>query len=240
MFLLRVSAKEAKGLIASIRHDNCRNSISTRWHVGKVGVQGPSVLWLFCWGKTGMGSNEAAEDARRVFDKLFWVNFKEFDSRIDHKWARGERYRTGNVSIGRVEKRLDELFGDLQKEHIGTFGFHLPEEVSDIGALVEGSVHPVQVNAYERNPEARRLCIAHYGTSCYICCFNFGTFYGEVAEGFIHVHHLRPLSEVRAEYTVDPIEDLRPVCPNCHAVLHLRKPAFSIHDLKAFRSNRPG
>ncbi len=36
-----------------------------------------------------------------------------------------------------------------------------------------------------------------------------------MGEGFIHVHHLKPLSEVGYEYRVDPIRDLRPVCPNC-------------------------
>ena len=42
---------------------------------------------------------------------------------------------------------------------------------------------------------------------------------GREAEGYIHVHHLRGLSDVGGEYVVDPVNDLRPVCPNCHAVL---------------------
>ena len=50
---------------------------------------------------------------------------------------------------------------------------------------------------------------------------NFGAVYGEEATGYIHVHHLRPLAEIGREYVVDPVEDLRPVCPNCHAVVHL-------------------
>ena len=58
--------------------------------------------------------------------------------------------------------------------------------------------------------------------------------YGEVAEGLIHVHHLRSLSEVGEEYIVDPIADLRPVCPNCHAVLHTRTPPFSIEEVVTF------
>jgi predicted HNH restriction endonuclease len=28
--------------------------------------------------------------------------------------------------------------------------------------------------------------------------------------------------------------DLRPVCPNCHAVLHHRVPAFSIEEVRTF------
>lgn len=112
----------------------------------------------------------------------------------------------------------------------------LPEEIAATteAELVEGAVCRVSVNAYERNPEARRRCIEYYGTSCTICDFNFGALYGEVAEGYIHVHHLRPLSEIGNEYVVDPVEDLRPVCPNCHAVLHRRIPAYSIQEVRTF------
>jgi 5-methylcytosine-specific restriction protein A len=40
------------------------------------------------------------------------------------------------------------------------------------------------------------------------------------------------LSEVSGEYIVDPVEDLRPVCPNCHAVLHLGGSCRSIENVK--------
>lgn len=110
----------------------------------------------------------------------------------------------------------------------------LPEEVAESPALVEGAVTRVWVNAYERNPEARWQCIEAHGTDCCICGFSFGEVYGEVAEGYIHVHHLRPLSEIRGEYEVDPVEDLRPVCPNCHAVLHLGGQCRSIDEVRQF------
>lgn len=107
-----------------------------------------------------------------------------------------------------------------------------PEEVPFAGVYREGSVSKVTVNAYERNAAARQRCIQHYGTDCCVCGFSFGRTYGMVVEGLIHVHHLRPLSEIGADYTVDPVADLRPVCPNCHAVLHSRTPAFSIEEVK--------
>lgn len=97
----------------------------------------------------------------------------------------------------------------------------LAEEVTVSGGLIEGAVCQVIVNAYERNPIARTRCIAHYGPSCVVCGFDFGAVYGPLAEGFIHIHHLKPLSQIGAEYEVDPVADLRPVCPNCHAVIHL-------------------
>ena len=57
--------------------------------------------------------------------------------------------------------------------------------------------------------------------------------YGDMGDGFIHVHHLKDLATIGEEYEVDPIEDLRPVCPNCHAMLHRTVPAMSIEDLRA-------
>lgn len=110
----------------------------------------------------------------------------------------------------------------------------IPEEVLDAEHLREGAISVIQVNAYERNREAREQCLAHYGTSCCICGFSFEATYGEVAREYIHVHHLRELSMIGGEYVVDPVEDLRPVCPNCHAVLHLRRPAFSIAEVRTF------
>lgn len=96
---------------------------------------------------------------------------------------------------------------------------------------MEGSTMTVSVNVYERNPKARMECIKYYkGYTCQVCGFDFKKFYGDIGESFIHVHHIKPLSEIEEEYEVNPKEDLIPVCPNCHAMLH-RKP-ISIEDLK--------
>jgi hypothetical protein len=110
----------------------------------------------------------------------------------------------------------------------------IPEEIHRPSRLFEGAIRFVAVNVYERSLEARRRCIEHYGESCFVCGFSFAAVYGSVAEGLIHVHHLRALSEIRGEYEVHPIEDLRPVCANCHAVLHRREPAYSIKEVQAF------
>jgi hypothetical protein len=110
----------------------------------------------------------------------------------------------------------------------------LPEEVPTGSIYTEGSVQRILVNRYERDPHAREECIRHYGTACFVCGFDFGAVYGEVMMGFIHVHHLTPLSGLGADYEVDPIRDLRPVCPNCHAVLHRREPPYSPEEVQQF------
>lgn len=86
---------------------------------------------------------------------------------------------------------------------------------------------------YERNPHARKECLKHYGFSCTICQFNFEQVYGDIGKDFIHVHHLTQISKVGKQYSVDPINDLRPVCPNCHAMLHRMKDGLSIEYLKS-------
>ncbi len=107
-----------------------------------------------------------------------------------------------------------------------------PDEPNDPSQYVEGAVKKVQVNAYERDSRARSACIRHYGYDCSVCGMNFENKYGEIGKGFIHVHHLVPLATVGREYRIDPIADLRPVCPNCHAMLHTNDPPLSIEELR--------
>ncbi|HBI00952.1 MAG TPA: HNH endonuclease, partial [Flavobacterium sp.] len=64
------------------------------------------------------------------------------------------------------------------------------------------------------------------------CELNFEETYGNMGYKFIHVHHLTPVSTVGKEYKVNPVEDLRPVCPNCHAMLHRRNPPLTIEELR--------
>ena len=108
------------------------------------------------------------------------------------------------------------------------------EEVIGHHDLFEGALRQISVNAYERNPTARAICVQHYGPTCVVCGFNFATAYGEIGKDFIHVHHLREISQIGREYRVDPITDLRPVCSNCHAMLHRdrRRPTLSIEELR--------
>lgn len=109
----------------------------------------------------------------------------------------------------------------------GEAGF--PDEVS---TFIEGATKRVLVNAYERNDKARSACLNHYGHNCLVCNFNFEATYGEIGAGFMHVHHLTPISTHAQQYEIDPIVDLRPVCPNCHAMLHKSDPPFSVDELK--------
>ena len=109
-----------------------------------------------------------------------------------------------------------------------------PDELHDESQdYREGKKTAVLINVHERNPVARQACIRKYGAKCFICDFDFGKYYGPDCEGLIHVHHLVMISESNGEYKVNPETDLRPVCPNCHMVLHSKKDGYTIDEVKA-------
>jgi len=108
----------------------------------------------------------------------------------------------------------------------------MPGEMPEKINFSEGAVYHVAVTATNETQKARRACLSHYGTSCVVCGFDFKAKYGPMAEGFIHVHHIRMLSTIGKEYFVNPVHD-PPVCPNCHAVIHLKTPPWSVDELKA-------
>ena len=113
-----------------------------------------------------------------------------------------------------------------------------PEVAPAEGTFPEGARTSVTVNAYERSAAARAACIAHYGASCSACGMDFEATYGSAGKGLIHVHHVKPLASVGMEYKVDPVADLRPVCPNCHAMVHRGEPMCSIDEVRAMLLHR--
>ncbi len=105
-------------------------------------------------------------------------------------------------------------------------------DVGTASGFVEGGALQVELTRYERSTAARRVCIAHWGTRCYVCGFDFEVAYGELGAGYIQVHHLVPVADIGEEYEVDPVNDLRAICPNCHAMIHRQEPPRTIEELQ--------
>ena len=96
----------------------------------------------------------------------------------------------------------------------------------------EGNCTQILTNRYERNRFNRMLCLEKYGYICQACGFDFEKTYGAVGHHFIHVHHLIPVSQMGEHYIVDPLTDLIPLCPNCHAMMHRYNPMLSLDEFK--------
>jgi 5-methylcytosine-specific restriction protein A len=138
----------------------------------------------------------------------------------------------------RVPENVEPKLLDLWNDHIkgAADGPIYPGDENP--TFFEGGLRTVKVNRYERNRQAREACLKHYGSVCAVCGFDFESVYGIKEGRGIHVHHLRELSDIGVGYHVDPIEDLVPVCPNCHAAFHSRKPAYSLPEVRALLKPR--
>jgi hypothetical protein len=122
-------------------------------------------------------------------------------------------------------------FWTLSREASG--GVLYPDEACDPDEIFEeGAKSRVVVNRYERDKKARLKCIEYYGLACQCCGIDFEKRYGKHGAGFIHVHHRALISKAGGPYHLDPIKDLIPLCPNCHAMVHYCNPMLSIEDLR--------
>jgi 5-methylcytosine-specific restriction enzyme A len=136
-----------------------------------------------------------------------------------------------SIELATAQDRLGE-YGKTIKKRIASRERIFPEELEQGLKYVEGAKKQIRVNAYERNPKARKACLNHHGYQCSVCGFDFEAKYGNIGKKFIHVHHINQLALTNGEYILDPIVDLQPVCPNCHAMLHCEYPPLSIEMLK--------
>lgn len=142
----------------------------------------------------------------------------------DFKWTP----EAGGLTI--PDLIANEIFPEIQGS--SSFGF-ATESPAAVRLYAEGKVKTVTTRTYDRSPYARQACIEHYGYNCVVCKFNFEKAYGDIGRGYIEVHHLRQIADVGEEYLVDPVKDLRPVCANCHRILHKCRPPLAIEDLLA-------
>jgi predicted HNH restriction endonuclease len=107
---------------------------------------------------------------------------------------------------------------DLDKDAL--FSEIIAQEAKEQAEFWEGMEKPSASVRYERNEEARNKCLEHYGYRCQVCGIDMEDKYGMYGRNFIEVHYIVPISKQGGTYRLDPIKDLRPLCPNCHAIIH--------------------
>lgn len=80
--------------------------------------------------------------------------------------------------------------------------------------------------AYDKNPLL----------PCEICGVSLKQKYGEAGEGIIEAHHVFPIS-LLTEETEIKLEDLILVCPNCHRMIHHKRPWLTADKIKLLLSD---
>lgn len=182
------------------------------------------------WDGTGREARYAQLDWDTVLDYEDRLPIEQLKAEVPEvKW---DHIQGSGIAVPPASApKLHELWG----RHTGTVLFRSADEPREVDgqAFPEGALSRVPVNRYERDPRARKACLNHWGHRCAVCGFSFEERYGPLGQDFIHVHHLLELSKVPPGYQVDPVNDLRPVCPNCHAMIHRGAgPALSIDELR--------
>lgn len=184
-------------------------------------------------------------------DKKYWLNLEEYHKSINGYFMRLNLIEQVDSSFltlenllkqglksapqgpqilrGKLLQYIEQHFNDLNQNN------YYPEMIEDDELLYEGIKRQITVNKYERSSIAREKCIEFHGLSCSVCDLIFEQKYGAIGRDFIHVHHLTPISEIGKNYKIDYKQDLIPVCPNCHAMLHrkLNDEYISIDKLRA-------
>ena len=191
---------------------------------------------------------------RMIFDEAFeqepfWTDKDQYYGNITSFYARFrliEEYTDDILSLHHLHEHgyegiprsvreckdselLQFLLFPYQTVNDDVYDVDYPE---DDDKLYEGALMTVKANKYERNQKARRECVAKKGFRCLVCGKDFEEQYGSIGKGFIHVHHLTPISSIGKEYELNVDKDLVPVCPNCHYMLHRKDPPYTIKELQ--------
>lgn len=149
----------------------------------------------------------------------FYMRLELLESYEKEKFGLEKLKKVGLSHAPMGAQRLkDETVSYLEEKSRDAYGPGVDD--LDEADIYEGAKKTIEVNSYERNPIARKKALDYYGYDCRACGFNFEEKFGECGKNFIHVHHLVPLKDIDKSYKIDPIKDLIPLCPNCHAMAH--------------------
>lgn len=190
-------------------------------------------------------------------DKEYWTKLEDYNKALNGKFMRlklieqvsNEKMKLENLRQNGLSsapqnpmrilnpdllKYLDTYFSDEFQSDI------FPDTLSKDEKNVEGGSKMIYVNKYERSSKAREEAIKYHTAKCFVCEMIFEDIYGEIGKGFIHIHHLVPISTIGEEYQIDYKKDLIPVCPNCHAMLHrkINGKYLTVDELKEIIKNK--
>jgi len=111
----------------------------------------------------------------------------------------------------------------------------------EVQTLLSGPMSLIEMRRYrmhqriERNPKAAQMAKFVHGTTCQGCGFDFSERYGELGEGYIEAHHVRPLASLEEGIAIelDVERDFAVLCSNCHRMMHRRGGPKDLSALRA-------
>lgn len=186
----------------------------------------------------GLKHNTSVSDAYRRRLKPDIKCTKDFD-RLLEEWLR-ERSNELEVVLRKHSETADKRAIDDAFEHLSETEEYLANEFDynpHDPKFKEGKFKLGWHLKKERNKSLVDLAKITWSQDfagtvrCVVCNFSFLECYGMIGEGYIEAHHKRPVSDLTEETEVK-VEDLAPVCSNCHSMIHHRRPWCTIEELQ--------
>lgn len=219
----------------------------TRWRVGRAQRLEPATdAWLFVQGRQGRGLlghglvAGAPQPVPALPPRLGLLAEVEFDLLLEvgdtmpaellEDTVPGVAWNavrsTGTIVPAASEPVLRAAWtGFLRSRPVPAGGLGAADPTVPVpGALPQAALRRVAVNRFEHDPEAVRLCVAFHGPACAACGLTLEQLYGPAGAAFVQVHQIVPASGLEPGYRLDPVSDLVPLCPNCHAMAHRGTP----------------
>jgi hypothetical protein len=175
----------------------------------RIELSGDEVSYLkgFVDARRGHPTWKLEEDLKQELERI----------RLEHQeearqWREKYRQSLRKLEVDQAEQEAEQVMQSRVQQDLDAMK---EEEI-----YLEGKPIGRHINVYERRPELRLAAIRFHGTKCQVCEFDFGVIYGEHGDGYIEVHHLRPVSSLGDDTVVDPLTDMTVLCSNCHRMIH--------------------
>ncbi len=156
-------------------------------------------------GKVGMQSGGALE-------KVVWADYEG---------------RRANLQVD--AKTIRQAVTDANETTVAKLPDAPPYEGEEGGVIMR--LH----KRYERDPklvaEKRKSAAVTGDLACEVCGFDFKAAYGDLGEGYIEVHHTKPVHTLLAG-TKTKLDDLALLCANCHRMAHRKRMPLSLDTIR--------
>lgn len=181
-------------------------------------------------------------------------DFTKFNNSTYTLSSKGEKYLNANYDV--IKYMIDNTFKyeDMQKLSTAVNSTKNKKKsvlVYDENLVVsEGRINTSMSKRRKRSTKLREAAIKQYtddtgSICCHVCGFDFKKTYGKLGERYIEIHHEEPLYQYSDDgfdkYLSEAIKKTKPVCSNCHRMLHrYRDNIITVDDLKCIiKENLP-
>jgi hypothetical protein len=216
-----------------------RNDVSTTTHQSGFlvpVVEARSEIFPSLDGEAGVRESQItvfdASDGMRYLGRYVYYESKR-EYRVTHLKALFLKNRCAagdEISLERIGENEFEFSLRRKQEHESILSSDTSDDSSDdILSAIEGELGSPSVKR-KRCSELRLAALKKWGNRCSCCGYSFADDFDGLRKDCIEIHHLNQLALNPGRLVT--VDDLRPLCPNCHRAIHTRDPAYSITELK--------